>query len=151
MAGCKPVNGTSRPNILFITTDNLNDAISSMGGHPQANTPNIDRLAQNGIIFNRAYSNAPLCAPSRASFLSGILPHSSGYYGSKLEPGKGRNHWKNNTVLRGSKTIMEHFRDNGYHVYGTGKFSIISMRTTRFGKKIILVSSPTGDPGLGMA
>ena len=118
--GCqKPTQ--PKPNILFIITDDLNDAAGLLGGHPQSLTPNIDRLARQGVNFTRAYTNSPLCAPSRASFLSGIYPHRSGYTGAKLEPGKGRNHWQNNPTLSQSKTMMQYFDEQGYAVYGTGK------------------------------
>ena len=75
-------NADSRPNILFIAVDDLNDWVGHLGGHPQAETPNIDRLAQRGIAFTRAYCSAPLCNPSRVSLLTGIEPSKSGVYGN---------------------------------------------------------------------
>ena len=62
------------PNILIIVCDDLNDSIAGMGGHPQAKTPNIDRLAARGVTFMNAASNVPLCGPSRASMWCGLLP-----------------------------------------------------------------------------
>ncbi|MDA1069733.1 MAG: sulfatase-like hydrolase/transferase, partial [Verrucomicrobia bacterium] len=59
------VEGQDRPNILFIAVDDLNDWVGHLGGHPQAKTPNIDRLAGRGVSFTKAYCNAPLCNPSR--------------------------------------------------------------------------------------
>ena len=102
-----------RPNVVFIIVDDLNDYVGHLGGHPQAQTPNIDALAATGSSFTRAYSNNPICAPSRSSFLTGIYPHSSGNFG--FQP------WYENDVLLNSKTLMEHFVDNGYHVTGAGK------------------------------
>ena len=102
-----------RPNVVMIVCDDLNDYVAGMAGHPQARTPKIAKLARSGVAFARAYSNNPVCAPSRASFLTGILPHTS----KNLFWGK----WYRNPVLKNSKTIMEHFRDNGYHVAGSGK------------------------------
>ncbi len=113
-------DGPSQPNILFIITDDLNDAISGLGGHPQARTPQLDRLRQHGISFTNAHANSPLCAPSRGSFLSGYHPHTSGYYSPRI-PGVGRSHWQDNAFLRRSRTIMEHFTAEGYLVLGTGK------------------------------
>lgn len=55
------------PNILLIAIDDLNDWIGCMGGHPQAKTPNIDRLAARGVLFNNAHCQSPVCNPSRAS------------------------------------------------------------------------------------
>ncbi len=100
-------------NVVLIVCDDLNDYITGMAGHPQARTPNIAHLARSGVAFKRAYSNNPICAPSRSSFLTGIYPHTS----KNLFWDK----WFENPVLKNSKTIMEHFRDNGYHVVGSGK------------------------------
>ena len=60
-----------QPNILFIIVDDLNDYQFSMSGHPQIQTPNLDRLAAEGLLFNNAFATSPGCAPSRASMLSG--------------------------------------------------------------------------------
>ena len=56
----------TRPNVLFIAIDDLNDWVGCLGGHPDARTPNIDRLASQGVNFTRAYCSAPACNPSRA-------------------------------------------------------------------------------------
>ncbi|MFM8394787.1 MAG: sulfatase-like hydrolase/transferase, partial [Acidobacteriota bacterium] len=50
-----------RPNILFIAVDDLNDWIGPLAGHPQARTPNFDRLARRGLVFANAHTQAPLC------------------------------------------------------------------------------------------
>ncbi|MBX7496408.1 sulfatase-like hydrolase/transferase [Qipengyuania sp. 6B39] len=50
--------------------DDFNDFTTGLGGHPQAYTPNLDRLAARGLSFSNAHANATLCSPSRASFLS---------------------------------------------------------------------------------
>ncbi|MBI9016193.1 MAG: sulfatase [Phycisphaerae bacterium] len=102
-----------KTNVVLIVCDDLNDYVTGFDGHPQANTPNVARLAKSGVAFKRAYSNNPVCAPSRSSFLTGIYPHTS--------KNLFWNKWFNNPVLKNSKTIMEHFRDNGYFVTGTGK------------------------------
>ena len=62
----------SKPNILFIICDDLNDAVQGFGGHPQTLTPNISRLEERGVRFVNAACNAPLCAPSRPSMLTGL-------------------------------------------------------------------------------
>jgi len=111
--GGRVIGRGRKPNVVMIVCDDLNDYVAGMAGHPQARTPNIAKLARSGVAFGRAYSNNPVCAPSRASFLTGILPHTS----KNLFWGK----WYMNPVLKNSKTIMEHFRDNGYHVAGSGK------------------------------
>lgn len=107
------LSAETRPNVVLIVCDDLNDYIESLGGHPQARTPNISKLAATGVSFARAYSNNPVCAPSRASFLTGIYPHTSGNLFWK--------EWYKNPVLKNSRSLMAHFRANGYHVAGTGK------------------------------
>ncbi len=104
-------------NVIVIICDDLNDAIHGMGGHPQAITPNIDRLAHLGIRFTNAQCNAPLCGPSRASLWSGLYPHTTGYFGYNQQ----ENRWRENKVLSNTVTLFEHFASNGYQVYATGK------------------------------
>lgn len=103
----------AKPNVLFIICDDLNDYIEGFGGHPQTRTPNIARLAKSGVSFWQAHCNIPICNPSRASLITGILPHTSGVFGFE--------HWNENEVLKNSRTMMAHFRAHGYHALGTGK------------------------------
>lgn len=64
-----------RPNILFILADDVRwDDLGCMG-HPFSRTPHIDRLAREGMTFRNAFATTPLCSPSRASFLTGLYPH----------------------------------------------------------------------------
>ncbi len=65
------INAADRPNILFIPIDDLNSWVGHLGVHPQAKTPNIDRLAKRGVSFTKAYCNAPLCNPSARQFVHG--------------------------------------------------------------------------------
>jgi arylsulfatase A-like enzyme len=104
----------SRPNILFIAVDDLNDWIGVLGGHPQTKTPNIDRLAERGTIFRNAHCAAPACNPSRAALMTGIRPSTSGVY---LNPQP----WRKSPILANAKTIPQHFRDHGYTAVGSGK------------------------------
>ena len=59
-----------RPNVLFLAIDDLNDWIGVLGKRPDVKTPNLDRLAQRGVLFTRAYCRAPACNPSRAAICS---------------------------------------------------------------------------------
>ncbi len=70
----------SRPNILFIAIDDLNDWIGCMKGHPQTKTPNIDRLAERGVLFTNAHCAAPVCLASRTAIFCGRYPHTTGVY-----------------------------------------------------------------------
>ena len=66
-----------RPNILWICTDQQRyDTLGCMG-NPWVQTPNLDRLAQRGALFERAYCQSPVCTPSRASFLTGRYPRTT--------------------------------------------------------------------------
>jgi len=108
-----PTGGDTQQNILMIVLDDLNDCIGVLGGHPQADTPNIDRLARQGVLFENAHSNVGVCSPSRASFMTGIHPAASGCWGFGS--------WYNYTGLMNSKTLGEMARENGYHALAAGK------------------------------
>lgn len=67
-----------RPNVVFILTDDQrSDALSCMG-HPHLKTPNIDRLAEEGVLFKNHFCTTSLCSPSRASILGGLYAHAHG-------------------------------------------------------------------------
>ncbi|MGC6424098.1 MAG: sulfatase-like hydrolase/transferase [Lentimonas sp.] len=115
---CIPVTATdTRPNVILIICDDLNDSVEGMGGHSQAHTPNIERLMHKGVRFTNAHCNAPICGPSRASLWSGLLPSTSGYYGYAQQ----QNDWRKFDKLTDAVTLMEHFKSNGYNVWGSGK------------------------------
>ena len=101
-----------RPNVLFISLDDLNDWIGCLEGHPQAKTPNIDRLAASGVLFENAHCPAPACNPSRTAILTGISPHRSGLY---------RNGQRMRDVLPDAELLPKHFAKNGYWSAGSGK------------------------------
>ncbi|MCM5663889.1 sulfatase [Galbibacter mesophilus] len=117
--GCKKekkvaeVSEEKAPNVIYLFADDLNDVV--LGGHPQVKSPNIDKLIASGTSFTNAHTNAPLCAPCRASVLTGLLPSTTGYFGGAQYD------FKENPNLKNAITFMEHFRENGYKVMGTGK------------------------------
>jgi arylsulfatase A-like enzyme len=67
-----------RPNIIFILIDDARWDDFGCTGHPFSRTPNLDRIAREGLSFRNAFATTPLCSPSRASFLTGLYPHSHG-------------------------------------------------------------------------
>ena len=71
--GTKPIEPSAKYNVLFIVADDLNCAIGAYGD-PLAKTPNLDRLAKEGLLFSDAHVQYPLCGPSRVSFMTGIYP-----------------------------------------------------------------------------
>lgn len=100
-----------RKNVLFIISDDLNNFLGCYGD-PRAQTPNIDRLAARGVLFERAYCQFPLCGPSRNSMLTGLYPNSTGIL-------------QNQQIFR--QTIPSHislpqaFRRDGYLAARVGK------------------------------
>jgi N-acetylglucosamine-6-sulfatase len=68
----------SRPNIVFVLVDDLRWDEVGAAGHAFAQTPIIDRIAHEGAFFSRAFTTTPLCSPARASFLTGLYPHTNG-------------------------------------------------------------------------
>ena len=103
-----------RPNVLLISIDDLNDWTGGLKGHPQARTPNLDRLAGQGTLFSNAHCQSPVCNPSRASLLTGRHPHTSGVYflGPDL---------KDAPELSGLDTLPERFAKHGYSTLAAGK------------------------------
>ena len=67
-----------RPNILFLMSDQHRADCTGCAGHPQVKAANLDRLAAEGCLFERAYTVSPVCMPARASFLNGRYPHNHG-------------------------------------------------------------------------
>ena len=68
----------NKPNILLIMSDEHAPMYSGTYGHPLVQTPNMDRLAEQGFVFTNAYCNSPLCGPSRMSFMTGRYVHQIG-------------------------------------------------------------------------
>ncbi len=68
------------PNALILMSDEHNYRVSSVYGHPRVETPNLERLAREGVVYDAGYCPSPLCAPARASFLSGLPVHQTQVY-----------------------------------------------------------------------
>ena len=120
---CNAVEAEDRPNILLISIDDLNDWVGCLGGHPQAKTPNIDRLAKRGTLFTNAHCQSPVCNPSRASMMTGRYPHSTGIYFLSPDLSKA-------PVLAGVQTMPQSFEKHGYQTLAVGK--IFHGRNRRF-------------------
>lgn len=99
------------PNVLFIAVDDLRPQIFSFGRENMI-TPNIDRLAKRGVLFQRAYCMVPTCGASRASLMTGLRPARNRFvtystYAEKDAPG--------------ITTLNTHFKNHGYHTVSLGK------------------------------
>ncbi len=114
LVAVETLHGADRPNILLISVDDLNDWAGCLGGHPQALTPNIDRLANRGTLFANAHCQSPVCNPSRASMMTGRYPHSTGVY--FLRPDL-----RVAPTLKNVLTLPEQFAANGYDTLAVGK------------------------------
>ena len=99
------------PNVLLVVVDDLNTDIGAYG-HPQVETPNIDRLAERGVLFARAYAQYPQCNQSRSSFLTGRYPDQTRALTLK-------EHFRE--ALPDAVTLPQHFRDHGYFTARVGK------------------------------
>lgn len=108
------LQAAERPNVLFISIDDLNDWVGCLGGHPQVKTPNIDALAARGINFTNAHCQAPICNCSRVSLLLGKLPSTTGMY--FLAP-----NFREAEGTKNEITLPQYFRQHGYYTTTRGK------------------------------
>lgn len=102
-----PKNG--RPNILFLMADQHRGDCLGCDGHLAVKTPNLDRLASEGVRFRHAYSSTPTCTPARAAILTGLSPWNHGVLGT----GK--------VAEKYPLELPNALRDAGYHTMGVGK------------------------------
>ena len=115
--GQTSVSAPQRPNVLFIAIDDLNNWLGCLNNYSNTKTPNLDKLASQGVLFSNAHCQAPLCGPSRASIMTGLRPSSTGIYGMiKDDKIRSENPATNDIIF-----LPEYFRNNGYHTMGIGK------------------------------
>ncbi len=102
----------SRPDVLFIAVDDLNDWITLLDPRAPIATPALSRLAARGVTFTRAYTASPACNPSRVAVLTGRAPAATGVYGNASD-------WRH--ALPDAVTLPQAFRRAGYRAEGAGK------------------------------
>ena len=95
------LQGAEKPNVLFVISDDLSYNLGGMG-HRVCKTPHLDAFAKSSVTFTRAYTQFPLCAPSRASLFSGQYPSANGVMGN------------GGNVAEDRVTLPRHFQNNGY-------------------------------------
>src|SRR4051812_39338391 len=110
------------PNVVFILTDNHGAWTLGCYGNKEILTPNIDKLAAEGTLFTRAYCNNPVCSPSRAAFLTGLMPSQHGVHSylpnaSQLGP-------KAYQALKEFRTLPKILSENGYTCGLSGKWHL---------------------------
>ena len=98
-----------QPNIVVIMADFLGALALPMYGNTTVSAPNLKRLGEAGVVFENAYCNVPLCGPSRASFLTGLLPSKVGVYDNGSE------------LPASIPTFAHYLRLAGYRTFLTGK------------------------------
>ncbi len=106
---------SQRPNVLFLMSDQHNAGSMGCAGHPNVRTPNLDRLAESGVRFTRAYCNNPICSPSRISYVSGQYPHTHRVVGNNNFEFQDRN----------PATLGATLRRHGYQTAMIGKGHMI--------------------------
>lgn len=103
-----------KPNVLFLSIEDLNDWIEPLGGHPDTLTPNMTRLAKRAVVFENAYAEAPACSPSRTATLFGQHPWSTGVYVNKHK-------WHDYYRKGKRRSMVGRLRDAGWETHGAGK------------------------------
>lgn len=103
----------TKPNILLVMADQLTCMALPPYGNPIVKAPHISRLAQGGVVFDSAYCNFPICAPSRFSMLSGKLPHSIAAYDNASE------------FPASTPTVAHYLGSLGYHTILCGKMHFV--------------------------
>lgn len=106
-----PAMAMARPNVLFIVCDDLNTHVST-SGYPDIKTPAYDQLAAAGLTYRRAYCQYPVCGPSRASFLYGLYPQSTGVLNNRIQIRETR---------PGTPSLPQRFKESGYWTGAVGK------------------------------
>ncbi len=111
LASCARHPEEKRLNVLWIMADDLRPQLACYGDS-LVRTPHIDKLAQQSLLFNRAYCQSAICSPSRNSMLSGLRPHTTGLHGFGTNIRE---------AVPDIVTLPQHFKMNGYESRGFGK------------------------------
>ncbi|MGZ4963285.1 MAG: sulfatase-like hydrolase/transferase, partial [Limisphaerales bacterium] len=110
LAGClTAVTATSKPDIVIYISDDHSQKDSGPYGNTVVHTPNLDRLAKESLVFDRAFANSPSCTPSRCALFTGVDPMRNGA------------HANHSQVRDGLKTWPDYFHALGYRVVIAGK------------------------------
>jgi arylsulfatase A-like enzyme len=111
LPGC--ARGPRVRNLLFVVIEDWNAKAVGCYGNPIVRTPHFDALAASGVRFERAYCQTPICAPSRASFFTGLRPETTGV--------RRNNDHLDDSVPPGTRSLPEVFHEAGFYTAGVGK------------------------------
>ena len=102
-----------RPNVLLISTDHWPGKMISALGHPTIQSPTVDQMVRNGIVFTNAYSTTPICIPARRELMTGVFSRT---HGDRV--------FNETLPMPNLPTMAQTFRDAGYQAHGVGKFHV---------------------------
>lgn len=129
-----PQSDTSRPNILFIFPDQWRGDCLSVLGHPVVETPFLDQLGHDGVIFTSAYTPCPSCIAARAALITGMSPSSAGRMG-----------YRDGVPWPYANTFMRLLRDHGYQTLCAGKTHFHPARARLGFEELALYEMPNQD------
>ncbi len=106
-----PESSVRKPNVIILFSDQHNKKVMGFEGHPDVITPNLDKLASEAVVFDRAYCTQGICAPSRSSLMTGLTVRTMGFI----------NNSGHTSVMDDAVSMASIFKQNGYKTYAFGK------------------------------
>ncbi len=100
-----------KPNVIILFSDQHNKDVMGFEGHPDVLTPNLDKLAKQSVVFDRAYCTTGICAPSRSSLMTGLFSRTMGLLSNGEKPG----------IINEVVSLASCFQQNNYKTYAFGK------------------------------
>lgn len=131
ISGYANAQETKRPNIILVMSDDQGWGQTGYNNHPFLQTPNLDKMAENGLRFNRFYAGAPVCSPTRASVLTGRSNDRTAVYAHGY------------AMCKQEKTIAQALKKAGYKTAHFGKWHLNGLR----GPGVPIFSSDSRNPG----
>jgi arylsulfatase A-like enzyme len=134
-------NSSARPNVILVMTDDQGWADTGYNGHPVLKTPNLDQVAKEGIRFERFYSGAPVCSPTRGSCLTGRHPYRYGIYHANV------GHMKKQEIVLAEVLKMQGYTTGHFGKWHLGTLTKTVEESNRGGKRGAAHYSPPWENG----